>query len=211
MTAADIPCAEALLQPARRVLKSGIHIRYDPFDRRVAIWNQIRANFDRYMNDECGIFLDSVDMYFRSSFDAALIALVVSFEDNNETFSAVEIFQPREIEIYRKIERYNLFEILSEKDVRNRIMQRDTGILDLLRDYYMTMSDYVESTLDDTEIRLSLRYYLKRRWKEYRGKVDSAVASAIIDMDWFRVLIREWDKKAENTSTTNARADDPRG
>lgn len=152
------------------------------------------------MNEECGVFLDNVDMHFRSSFDAALVALSVSFEDSCENFSAASIFQPREIEIYRKIERYNLFEIHSEQDVRNRITQRDTDILDLLRDYYLTMNDYVEKTLDDPEIRLSLRYYLKRRWKEYRGKVDSAVASAITDMDWFRVMIREWDKKTGNSS-----------
>lgn len=192
--AGDMSCAEKLLQPARVVLKTGTHIRLDPYERRVALWNEIRSSQDRYLREECGTFLEEVDLHMRSQYDAALAALADTFVRNGEDFPQVSLFSPAEMAIWQKIEAYNLMEILSQDEIRNRLLKRDSDILLLLRDYYLVMDRYVASTLDDPGIRLTLRYYLRRRWNGYRGKMDAAIADAITNLDWMQEMVREWEK-----------------
>ena len=193
----DMACAEKLLQPSRIVLKTGKHIRLDPFERRIALWNEIRSNYDRYMREECGTFLEEVDLHIRSQFDTALVALASASIENNEDFDPVSLYSPDEIVIWQKVEQYNLMEILSQDDLRNRIMKKDPELLGLLKDYYLNMSRYVSLTLENPDIRITLRYYLKRRWNGYRGKMDAAIADAVTKFDWMPELVREWHNDPE--------------
>jgi len=190
----DIVCAEKLLQPARIVLKSGKHIRHEPYERRIGLWNEIRTNQDRFIREECGTFLSEVDLHMRSQYDAALVALCAAFMENQEEFVQLTRYPEAEVRIWQQIERYNVMEILSQEDVRNRLFRKDTDLLTLFRVYYLTMNRYVEETLDNPEIRLTLRYYLKRRWNGYRGKMDIAIADAVTQYDWMRELVGEWEK-----------------
>ena len=173
--------------------KQGTHIRYDLFERRVALWNEIRTNQDRYMREECGMFLEEVDLHLRSQFDASLVALASVFISNSEDFSQVSLYSADEVKIWETIEQYNMMELLSQDELRNRIIKQDNDVLRLLKDYYLTMNSFVQVTLDNPHIRLTLRYYLKRRWNGYRGKMDAAIADAITNLDWMQDLVREWE------------------
>jgi hypothetical protein len=195
----DVTCAEKLLQPAKMVLKTGRHIRLDPFERRISLWNEIRTNYDRYMRDECGTFLEEVDLHMRSLFDAALVALASASIENNEDFSPVSRYSADEIEIWQKVERYNIMDIVSQDELRNRIMKRDADLLKLLEDYYLIMNRYVADTLDNPDIRITLRYYLKRRWNGYRGKMDAALSDAVTKYEWMENLVAEWEKDRNRT------------
>jgi len=190
----DVTCAEKLLQPARMVLKTGRHIRLDPPERRISLWNEIRTNYDRYMRDECGTFLEEVDLHMRSRFEAALVALASASIENDEDFSQVSRYSADEIEIWQKVERYNIMEIVSQDELRNRIMKKDADLLNLLKDYYLVMNRYVADTLDNPDIRITLRYYLKRRWNDYRGKMDAAISDAVTKSEWMENLVAEWEK-----------------
>jgi hypothetical protein len=192
--AGDMACAERLLQPARLVLKSGRHIRLDPFERRVMLWNEVRSGQDRYLREECGVFLEEVELHMRSQFDAALIALAAAFAENGEEFPACSLYTPDEIAIWQQIGRFSVMEILSQDEVRNRLLRKDTDLLGLFREYYLTMNRYVTKTLDNPDIRLTLRYYLRRRWNAYRGKMDAAIADAVTNLDWMQELVAEWEK-----------------
>lgn len=191
----DIACAEKLLAPARMVLKSGPHLRLDPYERRVGLWNEVRTNQDRFMREECGTFLDEVDLHMRSQYDAALVALAAGFLENNEEFHQVSRFSAEEVRIWQEIECYSLMEILTQDEVRNRLFRRDADLLALFHEYYGTMDRYVEETLDNTAVRLTLRYYLRRRWGACRGKMDAAIADAVTRFDWMGELVREWEKE----------------
>lgn len=193
----DIDCVEELKKPAKKVLKIGEAIKYDPFERRVGLWNEIRENYDRYLDGNCGSFLKDLDMHFRSQFDAALLVLATSFKENGEEFKPAERFSNEEIELYRKIERYNVFEILSIEDLLKRIVSRDDEVLELFRDYYVYMDKWVDKILDDPSLKLTIRFYLKRKWEDYKGKLNEAVSKAIVELDWFRKLISQWEKEAE--------------
>ncbi len=191
-------CVKKLLLPAKRVLKAGPQIRYEAFERRVELWNQIRTNFDSYQDGECGTFLNDLDSHFRSQFDAALVALAVSMRANGESFSATRIFSDDELGLYERIERYNTFEILTVNDIKKKLIRRDENLLALLHDYYVEMDSWVDASLENLEIRLTLRGYLKKRWGGYKGKVNAAVAEAVTELDWLGGLIATWKDEAQS-------------
>lgn len=192
----DFECIKKLLLPAKRVLKAGPQIRYEALERRVDLWNQIRANSDRYQDGECGTFYKDLDSHCRSQFDAALVALAASVKANGEVFDAIKIFSEDEIGLYEKIERYNSLDILTAGDIKKKLVRRDENLLGLLHDYYIDMDSWVDASLENPEIRLTLRGYLKRRWDGYRGKVNAAVASAVTELDWLGGLIATWKDEA---------------
>ncbi|PKL62237.1 MAG: hypothetical protein CVV31_07190 [Methanomicrobiales archaeon HGW-Methanomicrobiales-2] len=194
----DIECIKKLLLPAKRVLKAGPQIRYETFERRIELWNQIRTNFDRYQDGECGTFLRDLDSHFRSQFDAALVALAVSVKANGESFDAVRIFSDEELGLYERVERYNVFELLTVNDIKKRLIRQDENLLSLLHDYYIEMDSWVDASLENTEIRLTLRGYLKKRWGGYKGKANAAVAEAVTELDWLGGLIATWKDEAQS-------------
>ena len=201
----EIECTNKLLLPAKRVLKAGPQIRYEAFERRIELWNQIRTNFDRYQDGECGTFLRDLDSHFRSQFDAALVALAVSVKANGESFDAVKIFSAEELGLYERVERYNVFELLTVNDIKKRLIRRDENLLSLLHDYYIEMDSWVDASLENTEIRLTLRGYLKKRWGGYKGKVNAAVAEAVTELDWLGGLIATWKDEAESREKDSGR------
>ena len=194
----DINCVEKLLKPAKRVLKVGLSLKHDAFDKRIELWNQIKINHDRYLDEDCGHFLKDLDNHFRSLFDAALLVLAVSFKENGELFKAADVFSSKEIEIYEKIEEYNLFEILSVNDIKKRLIRKDDQVLALLEDYYIFMDAWVDEVLDDPAERLTLKFYLKKRWDGYKTKLNTAISSAITELDWLRPLITQWEQKSQD-------------
>lgn len=194
----NIECAEKLLLPARIVLKAGKQIRDEPLEYRIGLWNEIRTNQARFIREECGTFLYEVDLHMRSQFDAALVGLASAFKEKQEDFPQGLRYPDIEIRIWREIQRYDRMEILSPEEILNRILKRDSDLFELFRDYYLRMNKYVEETLDNPDIRLTLRYYLKRRWNGYRGKMDIGIADAITKYDWFGTMVREWERDRNN-------------
>lgn len=203
----NIECVEKLLKPAKRVLKVGMPVKHDTFEQRVELWNKIRMNYDSYLDEECGTFLKDLDQHFCSLFDGALLVLATSFRENGEFFGAANIFSDEEVKLFRNIERYNLFEILSADDIRKKLIQKDDKILDLLRDYYVSMDSWVDGQLEDTSLRLTLRYYLKNKWDGYKGKLNQAVSSSVVELDWLKSLIGSWDHETETKRRGQEEAD----
>jgi len=193
----NIECVEKLLKPAKRVLKVGMPIKHDAFERRVDLWNKIRMNYDSYLDEECGTFLKDLDQHFCSLFDGSLLVLAASFRENGEFFGAANIFSAEEVELYRRIERYNLFEILSAGDIRKKLIQKDDKVLELLRDYYVSMDSWVGEQLEDPSLRLTLRYYLKKKWDGYKEKLNTAVSSSVLELDWLKSLIKSWESATD--------------
>ena len=201
----NIECVEKLLKPAKRVLKVGMPVKHDTFEQRVELWNKIRMNYDSYLDEECGNFLKDLDQHFCSLFDGALLVLATSFRENGEFFGAANIFSDEEVKLFRNIERYNLFEILSAADIRKKLIQKDDKVLDLLRDYYVSMDSWVDGQLEDTNLRLTLRYYLKKKWDGYKEKLNQAVSSSVVELDWLKSLIGSWDHETENRVEATAK------
>src|SRR5512137_2936099 len=99
-------CIDNLLKTSRSVLETGIPIRNEPYDRREALWNEIKTNAGRYKKGECGTFLNDLNTVFVARFDASLLLLALAFRQNNEQFEGSAYFNSREIEAYEAIDKF---------------------------------------------------------------------------------------------------------
>jgi len=200
----DVKCVENLLKPARKTLKLGLGVASVPYEKRIEIWSEIRENLDRYLDEECGRFLQDLDIHFQSQFYAALLTLAWSFKRNGEDFEAAEMFSEREIGAIEKIERYNVFEILTVEDIMKKIVNKDEDLLGLFRDYYVEMDVWIDSAINDPGMKLPVRSYLKWKWGIYKGKINEALSKAISELDWFRKLVSKWEREAEKLAIAKA-------
>ncbi len=182
-------CVKALLKPAERVLKQGIDIQVEDFERRQKLWNQVKEAYDRYLDGECGEFLRDLDLHFRSKFEGALAVLAWSFWKNEESYPpAKRKYRDREVEAVERVLRYNVFEIYTTDDVMKKILHRDSNILGLLREY-KAVNRWLDEVLDDPEVKLPLRHFLKGKWDSYKSKIEEAMNEANRRFDWFEDLL----------------------
>ena len=70
-------CIDILLKSSRSILETGVPIRNETFEKRQELWNEIRANAERYKKGECGTFLKDLNAVFLSHFDASLLLLAL--------------------------------------------------------------------------------------------------------------------------------------
>ena len=197
----DYKKLDELKQVVDRVLRDGYDIIYEPYEKRVELWNRIRENYERYKDGECGRFLRDIDNTIRGDFEWALAILAFSFHHNGESFPGVNRYKPKELQLVEYILRYNVFEIWTVDDILREISRanRDgTGeILDLLKEYYNGIGDRVEGIIKDHTVRLPLREYAKRKWREYKGKMEEAIFRGMREIDWFRDFITGVDSKIQ--------------
>ncbi len=191
-------CVKELLRPAERVLKEGLDVAAEDFERRERLWRQIKENYDRYLDGECGGFLRDLDAHFRAKFEGALAILAWSFKQNGELYQpASRRYSDRELEALERVLSYNVFEIYTKDDVMRMIMHRDTNILNLLRDYYRGVDKWIDDFLKDPTVKLALRGFLKTKWDSYKGKVNAALSEAIARFDWMRDYLLMEDERTE--------------
>lgn len=194
-------CINKLLSSSRFVLETGVTIRSEPFDKRMALWQEIKTNAERYRKGDCGTFLRDLNAHFLARFDASLLLLALTCKQNGEQFEGLDYFSAREIEVFETIEKFSYFRILSKKEIAKKISFKDEKTLALLRDYSVTMKHLMDVIRDDPAVRDSIRSYLNENSKN----VSEAVASAGVELDWFASLpqfTRE-EQKAPQTIIIN--------
>jgi len=181
-------CIDILLKSSRSILETGLPIRNETFEKRQALWNEIRANAERYKKGECGTFLKDLNAVFLSHFDASLLLLALAFRQNNEQFEGSGYFSVREIEAYETIEKFSYFRILTKSEIAKKIRSKDEKTLTLLKEYAVSMKQHMDEILGDAGVRDTIRSYLKKQWNENTKKIGDAISSAGVDLDWFSSL-----------------------
>ena len=181
-------CIDNLLKPSRSVLDTGLPIRNETYEKRQKLWDEIKANAERYRKGECGTFLKDLNAVFLSRFDASLLLLALAFRQNNEQFEGAGYFSAREIEAYETIEKYSYFRILTKGEIAKKIRSKDEKTLTLLKEYSVSMKQHMDEILGDAAIRDTIRSYLKKQWDENTKKIGDAISSAGVDLEWFSSL-----------------------
>ena len=195
MYSENTACVEKLLIPTKCVLKQENFIKKDPKERRIRLWKAVRENFDKYIEGSCGRFLKDMDNHIHGQFSAALMILASSFIERGETFEAAEYFSEKEMNAYKKISQYKIFEILSPNEIRKNLELREDNIQDILYDYYFGMDTWMNSTLNDSEINFGIKYYLKEKWEDYRRIINTALRQ---DFDvWMQLLIEHGKQQTD--------------
>lgn len=196
-------CIEKLLQPSKMVLSTGLPIRNEPYDRRMALWNEIKGNADQYRNENCGRFLADLNAHFLTQFDASLLLLAIACQQNNEPFEGSTFFSSREKEIYERIESFSYFRILTKNEISKKIRTKDERTLALLKEYSVSMKKWVDDTLEDATVRDSIRSFLKKQWGDTSKKIGEAITVAGVDLDWFATISLSTDAKEKTPQTVN--------
>ncbi|MDK2790848.1 MAG: hypothetical protein PWP15_1357 [Methanothermococcus sp.] len=131
---------DKLKQKANRVLRDGYDIIYEPYEKRVELWNRIKENYEKYKDGECGTFSKDLDNAVRRDFEWALATLAFSFYHNNESFPAIKRYSFKELELVEYILKYNVFEIWTADDILREISKANRDgtdkTLNLLKEYY---------------------------------------------------------------------------
>ncbi|MCX6692452.1 MAG: zinc ribbon domain-containing protein [Methanoregula sp.] len=197
-------CIDNLLKPSRFILATGVSIRNETYDKKQALWNEIKANAERYRNGECGKFLPDLTVHFSASFDASLLILALAFKQSNEQFGGSGYFSASEIEAYETIESFSYFKSFSKNEIAKKIRSNDEKTLAMLKEYSVSLKPQMDDILGDTTIRDGIRSYLKKQWVENTKKVGEAIAIVSKeDPDWF-VRITHETAKSPQTIIINA-------
>jgi hypothetical protein len=190
----DPTCIKKLLAPAERVISQENSIKKYPFDRRVALWNEIQQNYDRFIDGDCGKFYGNLDNLFHGKFSIAQLILAIMFREQGEKFEPAEIFSDLEVDAYHKVAKYGAFEIYSPQDIRKKLDLHDTKVLTLLSDYYYHMDTWIGDTVENSSMNPWVRFYLRFRWEKYRSHIDKAVKQ---DLDrWMHIISEYHDQNA---------------
>ncbi|MBW9222747.1 hypothetical protein KKP97_06860 [Methanothermococcus sp. SCGC AD-155-C09] len=197
----DFERLDKIKQVANRVLKDGYDIIYEPYEKRVELWNRVKENYERYKEGECGKFLRDIDNATRRDFEWALATLAFSFHHNGESFPGVNRYKPKELQLVGHILRYNVFEIWTVEDILREISKANREgtdeTLNLLKEYYNGIGKRIDEIIKDHTIRLPIRDYAKTKWEKYKGKMDEAIFRAMREIDWFSDFIMGVDSKIQ--------------
>jgi len=200
-------CIDNLLKPSRFILATGVSIRTETYDKKQALWNEIKANAERYRNGECGKFLPDLTVHFSASFDASLLILALAFKQDNEQFEGSGYFSASEIEAYEIIESFSYFKSFSKNEIAKKIRSNDEKTLAMLKEYSVSLKPQMDDILGDATIRDGIRSYLKKQWVENTKKVGEAIAIVSKeDPDWFATssMTTQETNKAPQTIIINA-------
>ena len=187
-------CVKMLLKPVKRILTQENIIKKESLAQRISRWNEVQENYDKYLDRECGEFLGDLDKCFHSEFNAALIILAISFTDNRESFAPAERFSDNELEAYKKITHYNVFESRTPAGIRKKLELQNDETLACWYDDYQCMKKWVDTTLKNEGMDEQVRYFLNNKWSEYCCNIDKA-----LNHRWIH-RIMEYKKEKESAA-----------
>ena len=205
----DIHCARKLSADAERVLQAGRGCCQWSYEKRAQVWQDIRSQYQRYQDHECGTFPRDIDQHLRSKFEVALLTLAVSFKAHNENCpdSGIshngDIFHKDEIALFEIIDRYQV--LPGKEDLKTMLLARSGGDSDFVKDlihvHYTYIDDLVTGMLSggSNHVNPLIIQYMKKEWKRF----DTALSEAVIDaikangMHWFFTFASKGGGRAE--------------
>jgi len=128
----------------------------------------------------------------------------VCFRENGEEFPPAGRFSEKEIEAFRRIERYNYFETMTPEEIRNEIITGNEDILRLIEEFYIKMSLFCDMVRKSPEIKLPIKQYVIKKCKEYKEKLNQAMSMAITEVDGLRTLMAQWEREAKRLAEQKA-------
>jgi len=191
----DFNCLKELLRPAKDVLSAGRNIAKEEREYRKAKWNKIKENYQKYREGKCGKFPPEIDKRVKSEFEYALLTLAWSFVSKGENLDDSR-FNYLELAVFEKIEKFDQFDILSVEEIKKDLIRKDDRTLKLLKEY-IQMRDWMDKILDDPRIDKFIRRYAIDRWNSFKGKIDEALSSLIMELNWLGELIAMWKNEFE--------------
>lgn len=190
-------CVKNLLSPAEKVIKTYDSLMYQPFEKRKELWEKISENYEKFLDGECGTFLNDLSDAFQSKFEIGLLALTLIFRKKGETFEEMQKFTTLELESYEKLIKYNVLELLTVTDIKKKVVSKNPMMLELFKEYYLDMDSWADEIINNSEIKLPLRNGFKNIWTSHKKKLNQAVSELTTEFDWFGEMIISWKNETE--------------
>lgn len=194
----NLDCVKDLIKPAEIILESGPGISRRTYEERVRLWNEVRSNYSRFENRECGSFDSSLDPHFRSKFEAALLTLAISFRRKADNFAEADIFSEDELLLYELIERYHV--LPSKKELMTVLLSGEGRGSEFLNVHYRYIDGLVlDACTQPGAANPFLLHFLKKKWNKYDKRLQDVVTIAIENngLRWFVTFIGDGNKRAE--------------
>jgi len=173
----DFTCLEILEKPVERVNSNDLQtLRIMDVERRMRLWFEIRENLGRYEDGECGDFYGDIHRRTKAGFFMAMLKLAATFSMNEEKFVEVDrVFSRDEIDLIKKLEKYNSFDIKSTADVISEIRGGDRTTTEYIMNYMDEMRGGWVGVLNNSEIKLPVREAIKETMKKRLNVLEAGV------------------------------------
>jgi len=167
------------LEPVKVVLSSDLQkLRRKDELKRVELWNRIESNQNTFEDElMAGLPPDLMKLY-TSQFTLARLFLAAAAYTNGEESPIVDNFNDKELTLAQDFERYNVFDILSADEIRERIARRDE-LFTLVREIYEKQYADLDTFLDAPEIQRDLKRAFKRRYEKRLENIKEGVKAYV--------------------------------
>jgi hypothetical protein len=198
---------EALMAPVNMILDSDLEeLRRRDEVKRVESWNQLEHNQNVFEDDFAACLPRDIMLNGRSKFAFAKLLLAAAAHVNREESSIVERFNSKELTLVESFEKFSAFDILSPKEIAERIARRG-DIYDLVMEFYKGQYSDLDRLFDDPDVPKDLKYAFSHRYgkrlekikkgvQEYVGQYGpTIVVSQIEEKVWSRIKESEEERR----------------
>jgi hypothetical protein len=167
------------LEPVKVVLSSDLEkLRRKDELKRVELWNSIEGNQNTFEDELMAGLPADLREHYASQFTLARLLLATAAYANGEESPIVANFNDKELTLAQDFERYNVFDILSADEIRERIARRDE-LFTLVREIYEKQYADVDTFLDAPEVQRDLKRAFKRRYEKRLENIKEGVKAYV--------------------------------
>ncbi len=148
------------------------------FEERLEFWNEIKAQYSRYIR-ECAYRFDrEIDRLIRGKYRLAQLMLAASFKVNGEELPEVTgRFSEEEYQVLFDLEDLKEIDFLSVDDLVEFIERREGKVYEMVKKYYERGYHMLDTKW--TNLMGALALALADKYKERRQKIEEAVVKYI--------------------------------
>jgi len=168
-----------VIRPVNIVLDSDLEqLRRMDDVKRIEVWNQIEHNQNRFEEEFIHRLPKDIMLNSRSKFSFAKLLLAAAAHANGEESPIVERFSKKELSLVEYFEKFTVFDVLSVKEITERMARRE-DLYDLVTGFYRGQYSDLDRLLDDPEIPKDLKYAFNYRYGRRLTKLKEGVQAYV--------------------------------
>ncbi|MCL0057013.1 hypothetical protein M1N50_01670, partial [Dehalococcoidia bacterium] len=171
---------EEIIKPVDRVLDYDLErLRRTDEVKRIGLWNEIESSLNSFEEELSPTVPRDLKQHYLSKFTLARLLLAAASHISDErSIMMTSSFNEKEIALLQDFERYNVFDILSADEIRERIARRDE-LFTLVREIYEKQYTNLDDLLDAVEVQRDLKLAFKRRYEKRLENIKEGVKAYV--------------------------------
>ncbi len=176
----DWKSLEEIIKTVDRVLDYDLErLRRTDEVKRIGLWNEIESSLNSFEEELSPTVPPDLKQHYLSKFTLARLLLAAASHISDErSIMMTSSFNEKEIALLQDFERYNVFDILSADEIRERIARRDE-LFTLVREIYEKQYTNLDGLLDAKEVQRDLKLAFKRRYEKRLEHIKEGVMAYV--------------------------------